>query len=311
MTDTWEYKEVGLRLSNWGRWGNDDELGTLNFVTPEKRVQAAALVRTGRIFDLGMPFDEDGPQAGGRLKRFNPLHFMTVTPTDPGFLMPDGMQIADDVVILGLQCATQWDALSHIGYDGWLYNNTPARAISALVGATRLSFSKCVTRLISRGVLLDIARLKGVNRLEGGTVITPGDLDAAELRQGVRVQSGDILLIRTGVYQQFLEGDSKSYLGGEPGLGLSCAEWMHGREVAALAMDNFSIDVLPTITPGANIPFHCVAIRDMGLTLGEMFNLEELATDCDGDGVWEFMFCAPGLKISNSAGSPVTPMAIK
>jgi kynurenine formamidase len=92
---------------------------------------------------------------------------------------------------------------------------------------------------------------------------------------------------------------------------LSCAEWVHEREVAALAMDNFSIDVLPTKTPGANIPFHCVAIRDMGMTLGEMFNLENLAADCQADGVWDFMFCAPGMKISNSAGSPVTPMALK
>lgn len=309
-TKTWPQKELGKRLSNWGRWGDDDQLGTLNFVTPEKRVQAAGLVKTGKIIDLGMAFDEKGPQAGGPAKRFNPIHLMSITPADI-LASADGMIAADDVIIMGLQCATQWDSLAHVGYDGFFYNNTPATAVNAMSGATRLGFAEVVAQLISRGVLLDIARLKGVDRLEVGNEIVPDDLSAAEERQGVRVESGDVLLVRTGHYQHFLEGDSATYRGDAPGLGVACAEWLHEREVAAVAVDNVAVEVWPCKVEGSRIPFHMVAIRDIGLTLGEMFNLEELAADCEEDGVWEFMFCGTGLKITNALGSPVTPMVIK
>jgi kynurenine formamidase len=308
--NTFPQKELGKRLSNWGRWGDDDQLGTLNFVTPEKRVQAAGLVKTGKVIDLGMPFDEKGPQAGGAAKRFNPIHLMSITPADV-LMSSDGLMAADDVIIMGLQCATQWDALGHVGYDGLFYNNTPATAINSFAGATRLGFAEVVDRLISRGVLLDIARLKGVERLDISTEIVPADLTAAEERQGVRIESGDVLLIRTGHYQYFLQGDSASYRGDSPGLGVACAEWLHEREVAAVALDNTAVEVWPSRVEGSRIPFHMVAIRDIGLTLGEMFNLEELAADCEEDGVWEFMFCGTGLKVTNALGSPVTPMVLK
>jgi Putative cyclase len=116
---------------------------------------------------------------------------MTMLPTDPP-LFPDGFITADDVVTMPLQCATQWDSLAHVGYDGLLYNNTPASAVSAFRGATRNSFDQVVSRLISRGVLLDIARLKGVDRLDRSGEITADDLDAAAARQGVEVRAGDV-----------------------------------------------------------------------------------------------------------------------
>jgi kynurenine formamidase len=304
---TWPQKELGERLSNWGRWGDDDELGTLNFVTSQKRVQAAQLVKTGKIFDLGMPFDKDGPFESGGFRN-NPIHVMTLLPSDGR--SPDGMIAADDMAIMGLQAATQWDSLAHVGYDGSFYNNAPSTTVGS-TGATRNSFAKCVERLISRGVLLDIARLHGVDRLEDSTEITPDDLTAAEQRQGVRVESGDILLVRTGHYQWFAEGDKAHFMGNEPGLGVASAEWLHEREVAAVAVDNWACEVWPSPIKGSVIPFHMVAIRDMGLTLGEMFNLEALAADCEQDGVWEFLFCAPGLKVTASVGSPITPMALK
>jgi kynurenine formamidase len=307
-TSRWPQKELGKRLSNWGRWGADDEIGTLNFVTAAKRVQAGGLIRTGKIFDLGMPFDKNGPQDGGF--RINPLHTMTLTPTD-GRASPDGRIGADDVVVLPLQCATQWDSLAHVGYDGQFYNGAPAETVSTMTGATRNSFDKAVERLISRGVLLDIARLKGVDRLADSTEITADDLSAAEDQQGVQVESGDILLVRTGSYQWFVEGDKRHFMGPEPGLGLSTVEWLYDREVAAVALDNWACEVWPSRVEGCVIPFHMVAIRDLGLTLGEMFNLEGLADDCALDGVYEFLFCAPGLKITGSVGSPITPMALK
>ncbi|MFG2941205.1 cyclase family protein [Streptomyces sp. NPDC048282] len=311
MTDsrTWPHHELGKELSNWGRWGDDDEIGTLNFVTPEKRVAAAQLVRTGKNFDLGMPFDKDGPFTPGGF-RTNPQHVMTLLPSDTAGC-PDGMISADDMVVLGLQAATQWDSLAHVGYGGLFYNNVPAAAVNSFVGAAKNSFAKAVEHLISRGVLLDIAALKGVDRLPDSYEITAADLSAAEERQGVRVESGDILCLRTGSYKWFLEGDREHFMGDEPGPGLDTCRWLYEREVAALALDNWACEVYPCPIEGAIIPFHQVTIRDMGLTLGEMFNFEGLAADCEQDGVWEFLFCAPGLKVTGSVGSPITPMALK
>lgn len=306
---TWPHHELGKELSNWGRWGDDDEIGTLNFVTPQKRVQAGQLVKTGKIFDLGMPFDKDGPFLPGGF-RINPVHVMTFLPSDTAGV-PDGMISADDMIVMGLQAATQWDSLAHVGYGGRFYNNVPASAVNNFMGATKNSFSKSVERLISRGVLLDIARLKGVERLEPSYEITAADLSAAEERQGVRVESGDILMIRTGWYQYFLEGDRVGFNGAEAGPGLDTCRWLYEREVAALALDNWACEVYPCPIEGAIIPFHQVTIRDMGLLLGEMFNFEGLAADCEQDGVWESMFCAPGLKVTGGVGSPITPMALK
>jgi kynurenine formamidase len=307
-TTTWPQKELGKRLSNWGRWGDDDEIGTLNFVTPEKRIEAAQLVKTGKIFDLGMAFDSQGPQDGGF--RINPVHVMTFTPTDT-LGAPDGMISADDMVTMGLQCATQWDSLAHVGYDDRFYNDVPATAVNTYKGATRNSFDKSVDRLISRGVLLDIPRLKGLDRLEDSTEITADDLAAAEERQGVEVRSGDILLVRTGSYRWFLEGDKARFMGNEPGLGLSSAEYLFEKEVAAVALDNWACEVWPSQVENSVIPFHMVAIRDIGLTIGEMFNLEGLADDCAEDGVYEFLFSGTGLKVTGAVGSPLTPMALK
>jgi kynurenine formamidase len=305
----WAHHELGKELSNWGRWGEDDEIGTLNFVTPGKRVQAAQLVKTGKIFDLGMPFDKNGPFLPGGF-RINPVHVMTFLPSDTAG-SPDGMISADDMVIMGLQAATQWDSLAHVGYDGFFYNNVPAGAVNNFLGATRNSFAKSVDRLISRGVLLDVARLKGVDRLEDSYEITAADLSAAEKRQGVRVESGDILLLRTGSYQWFLGGDRAHFMGNEPGPGLDSCRWLYEREVAALAVDNWACEVWPSPIEGGSIPFHQVTIRDMGLTLGEMFNFEDLAADGAEDGVWEFLFCGTGIKVTGGVGSPTTPMAIK
>jgi len=307
-TTTWVHHELGKELSNWGRWGDDDEIGTLNFVTPEKRVSAAKLVKTGKVFDLGMPFDKDGPFMPGGF-RINPVHLMTFLPSDTA-MAPDGMIAADDMVVMGLQAATQWDSLAHVGYDGKFYNNVPMAAVNNFVGASKNSFAKAVEHLISRGVLLDIAALKGVDRLEDSYEITSDDLSAAEERQGVRVESGDILLIRTGTYKWFLEGDREHFMGPEPGPGLDSCRWLYEREVAALALDNWACEVYPHKVAGT-IPFHQVTIRDMGLTLGEMFNFEGLAADCEEDGVWECLFCGTGLKVTGSVGSPITPMALK
>lgn len=305
----WPHHELGKKLNNWGRWGADDEIGTLNFVTPEKRVAAAKLVKNGKAFELGMAFDSEGPFKGGGFRN-NPIHQMTLLPGDTPN-NPDGLISADDMIITGLQSATQWDGLAHAGYGGYFYNGVPAAAVNSFTGAARNSFHKTIDRLITRGVLLDIPRLKGVDRLEDSYEVTEADLLAAEKRQGVTVESGDIVLLRTGTYKWFLEGDRARFLGNNPGPGLDTATWLYEREVAAIAVDNYTGEVWPSPVEGAMIPLHQVAIRDIGLTIGEMWNLEELAEDCEADGVWEFLLAAPGLKVTGSVGSPVTPVALK
>ncbi len=307
-TDAADLKELGRQLSNWGRWGADDEIGTLNYVTPEVRVAAGRMIRTGKIFDLGMAFGSGGPLAGPGKPRFNPIHLMWMSPVDS--LVQD-LVGADDIIIMGLQSATQWDGLAHVGYGDRLYNDVPPQAISTRRGASQNSFTAVIDRCISRGVLLDIARLHGVDTLSPGTEITADDLDAAAAMGEVEVRSGDILLVRTGHYRHFLDGDHDRFMGAAPGLGLSTLEWLHEREVAAVAADNWSVEIQPADLDGYSIPFHMVAIRDMGLMLGEMFDLEGLAEDCADDGVYEFMFCGTGLKVTNAVGAPVTPMAIK
>ena len=166
--------------------------------------------------------------------------------------------------------------------------------------------------ILSRGILLDLARSKGVNRLATGQVVSPADLDEAERTQGVRVMSGDVLLLRTGHLGVFTaDGNRQGYMTGEPGLGIDCAEWLHAREVAAVAADTMAVEVWPGEDPKLALPVHMLCIRDMGLTLGEMFDLDELAADCARDGVWEFLFTAPALKITGAVGSPLNPLAVK
>ncbi len=304
------FKAVGTRLRNWGRWGADDQLGTVNHLTDARRASAARLVRTGEIVELGMPFSSSGPQVCGPNQRFNPIHRMIMLPTDRE--SPSGQVVSDDMIIMPLQAATQWDSLAHVGYDGYFYNGVPITAVTAIGGATRNSVDHVVGRLVGRGVLLDLPSLKGVDALAPGEEVRAEDLSAAATAQDVRIEPGDIVLIRTGWYRHFLEPrDGLSYLGPRvPGLGLDCCEWLHSHEVAAVAADNPFLEVRPSPLLGSELPVHMVLIRDMGMTLGEMFNLEALAAGCSSAQRWEFLFCGVGLAVTHAVGAPVTPVAV-
>ena len=302
-----DFREIGSRLSNWGRWGNDDERGTVNLITPECLVAAAQLVKRGAIFDLGIPFDGAGPQPGGG--RINPIRLMSETGADQAF--PGAFHYADDFVFMPLQAASQWDGLAHVFYDDVLFNGFPASEVSPH-GAKHCSIDKMAKGIAGRGVLLDVARLHGVDWLQRGDVVTPNDLDAAAARQGVELRSGDILLFRTGWRKKFVtEKNAADFMAGEPGLGLACCEWLHDHEVAVIASDNWAIEVLPGEIDTELLPVHMVLIRDMGMTLGEILDFDELADDCEADGVWEFFLCAPPLKVKGGVGSPLNPLAIK
>jgi kynurenine formamidase len=302
-----DFRAMGERLRNWGRWGEQDERGTVNLITPERLVAAAALIRQGKVFDLGIPFDGDGPQPGGG--RINPVRLMSETGADQ--LFPGGFKYADDFVFMPLQGASQWDSLAHVYYDDRLYNGYPASDVGPH-GARHNSIDKQAKGIAGRGVLLDVARVHGVEWLDAGYAITPDDLDRAAEAHHVEVRAGDIVAFRTGWRKKFLtEHDARAFMAGEPGLGQACAEWLHRHDVAAVCSDNWAVEVLPGEVEDQVFNVHMVLIRDMGMTLGEILDLEELSADCAEDGVYEFFFCAPPIKFTAAVGSPINPLAIK
>lgn len=302
-------RAVAEKVSNWGRWGKEDERGTINFITPDVVRRAAACVRRGEVFSLGLTFGADGPQIG-QGGRVNPLHIMTATEARLG-ADPDAPRYSDDVVVMPLQCATQWDSLAHVFYGGQLYNGFPASTLTA-AGASRNGIDKQGAGIVSRGVLLDLARVRNVERIAPGTALGPDDLEAAERAQGMRAERGDVLLVRTGHITVFTkDGNREGYMRQSPGLNMACAEWLHRREVAAVACDNNAVEVIPFEDQTLPLPLHQLCLRDMGLTLGEMFDFEALAADCAADGVWECLFTAPPLKVTGAVGSPLNPLAVK
>lgn len=311
-----DFRAVGKKVSNWNRWGSEDRLGTLNHLTAERVASAAHLVRAGRTIDLSIPLSSNGPQTG-MIGRINPSHHMSLTPHDYCHhdlgLRPKGTFVADDFIYMPLQSVTQWDGLGHFGYDDFLYNGVPAHSVSTLAGSSELSIHQLAQKgIIGRGVLLDIAGLKGVEILDAGTIVTVADLEEAEERQAVRVGPGDILLIRTGWMRHITVHNNKDvFWNGEPGVDLSAASWLQERSVAALAADNYQVEVGQPNASVYDAPCHAVFIRDMGLTLGELFDLESLAQDCRNDGVWEFLLVATPLKVIGGVGTPITPIAVK
>lgn len=329
MADMTDFRRAAKDLSNWGRWGPDDELGTLNFITPEKVRRAAGLVRHGKVFPLGVDFGSSGPQ-GAFGFRHNPIHVMTVDGGDAhslaqygpgwdknptaaqlsGYLADNPFRFNDDMVIMPLQAATQWDALSHVYYEDQLYNGFPADSVTSL-GAFHCGIDKVdVKGITSRGVLLDLVRHRGAEVfLEHGNPIMPSELDEVARAQGVRIESGDIVLIRTGWWTRFLMTGDKV----EPysGLDWRCARWLHDNEVAAVAADNLQVEDPVSGVEGLFLPLHLLCLRDMGLMLGEYWDLTALAEDCAADGVYEFQLVAPPLRFTGAVGSPVNPIAIK
>ena len=302
------------RVSNWGRWGPDDELGTLNFVGPEELKLAAAMVRKGKSISLGLDFNMHGPQTTGWGGRFNPIHTMLATGTDAvaGNQDAGGIRYADDMVSMPLQCGTQWDALGHVFYGDKMWNGYDATLVDS-TGAKKNGIEKTRAKMVGRGVLLDMARFKGGDYLADGYGISSADLDACAAAQGVEIRRGDFVIVRTGMMQQRLvAGEWGGYSAGDaPGLRFETAEWIHKREIAAICTDTWGCEVRPNEVPDVTQPWHWVVIPMLGITMGEIFNLQELSEDCAADGVYEFFFCAPSLPITGAVGSPINPIVVK
>ncbi len=314
-----DLREAAEKYKNWGKWGPKDEIGTLNHTTAEDIVAAARLVKKGKVISLALNFDNTGPQ-GAKSKypamgRINPVHTMLRTGTDAysGVLDHRGIRAADDMVVMPLQCGTQWDGLGHVFYENYMWNGYDCREVTSN-GAQKCGIEKTKNRMVGRGVLLDVARALGKKWLDDGYAITCGDLDRTAEVQGVKMKRGDFVIVRTGQMEAKLEAGSwDGYPGGDaPGFGFETLEWIKRTELAALASDTWGCEVRPNETePGINQPWHWITIPMMGMTMGEIFYVKELAEDCAADKVYEFLFVAPAIPITGAVGSPTNPLAIK
>jgi kynurenine formamidase len=306
-----DLRALATRVSNWGRWGADDQRGTLNLIDEAAVLRGTHAVRRGKSFSLSIPMDSEGPQTGRIMGRENPIHTVTVASFaftgDPG-----DFQTSDDKIETGLQSATHWDALAHAGYDDLLYNDTPKSAISMDAGATRLGIEN-FGPLVTRAIVCDVARLKGVEWFEEPYSITGGDLDACVAHAGLEVQPGDVILVRTGQLHWLREGDRNRYADISPGVGTGALGWLRDNDVAAIATDTHTFEPYPGewVENPFLFPVHMINLRDIGMPQGQQWALDELAADCDDDGVYECLLVATPLPVTGGVGGLVAPTAAK
>jgi kynurenine formamidase len=285
-------------LSNWGRWGSDDQQGALNLITPAKRVEAARLVTEGVTVSLAhdvVKIETAGSSAFG--------HRMTSLPKDV-----DIGSVADEyrVAYHGFT-QTHMDALCHLFYKGHMYNNVPQGEVTER-GAAKLSIINAKNGIFTRGVLFDVPRLLGVRYLQGGHAIYPADLDACERMAGVKVASGDAVLIRTGRWTRGeLEGQW-DIMKGSAGLHASCLAWLKQRDVAVVGSD-LALDVLPSGVEGFELPVHWGVVVAMGMPILDNCDLEALGEAAHARKRWAFLLTVAPLAVEGGTGSPVNPLA--
>jgi kynurenine formamidase len=302
------FTDLARAVNNWGRWGEQDERGTLNLIDDAKIRAAAALVRDGRRLSLALPMSEDGPQLGFVPGRTNPIR-TTIARQELMGPDEDGVRFNDDAVSMGVQAATHWDTLAHVSYDGRMYNGFSPDVVDD-TGATRLGAEK-LGPIVSRAVLLDLARAAGVERLEGGYALTADDLDRAAELARTTIEPGDIVLLRTGQMQLLHAGNKMDYCISTAGPSLQSVQWFRDHDVAAVATDNLSFEVFPGEIDDLFLPVHMIHIVEMGLVQGQNFDLEKLAGDCADDGRYAFLLVATPEPIVHAAGAPTTPVAVK
>ena len=312
------FTEIAARVRNWGRWGPDDQLGTLNLVDDAARRRGVHSVRTGEAFSLALPLSAaDGIQLGFVPGRINPVHKM-VAVNEPLSADPGWICSSEDVVELATQCATHWDALAHVSYAGTMWNGYPASGVTP-GGASRCGIH-LVRTLVTRGVLLDVARARGTELLDPGYPIAPGDLDAALDLAGTEVAPGDVVLVRTGQMAHLaLDGrradrpgrDLVAYTWPTPGLTMATAPWFHARDVAAVATDTLPLEVFPGEDESLYLPVHLLHLVEMGMTQGQNWVLDDLADACAADGRYTFLLDASPLPFTGAVGSPLNPIALR
>lgn len=281
------------------RWGASDERGAANHMNAARVLQAAQLIRTGEIIELGRILDGNMPLFGTR--RFE-VHTKRTGPV----LGTNKRRSNEEIVITELgQVGTQFDMFSHQTIGNSLYNCIDSDDIGTRSGFAKLGIEK-IGMLFTRGVLLDVAALKGVDMLEPNYEITPEDLDAAARREGVSVMPGDAVLIHTG-WGRLWGVDNARYNASCPGLGVKAAEWLAAKDVMLLGADNFPVEVAPNPDKSISLPVHQIALVVHGIFLLENMKLDQLAASR----TFEFAFAVQPLKIKGGTGSTVAPVAIR
>jgi kynurenine formamidase len=295
-----EIDEIFERVKNWGRWGPEDERGALNFITPAVRQRAAATVQDGVTVSCALPLNTEGSAENA-----SPVTHLMVRAGD----IPEASGTADYFAIAPHGMShTHLDALCHIFYQGRMYNGFPAGAVLSS-GATRCAITAGEQGIVSRGVLLDIPALRGLDWLEPGDPIHPADLDAAAERQGVQVDEGDILLVRTGRHRRNARIGPSNAREAAAGLHASCLTWLHEKRIAVLGCDGVS-DVLPSRVEGVGLPIHFVAIPGIGLHLIDNAQLDDLADACAERRRWAFLLTLAPLRLMRGTASPINPIAV-
>lgn len=299
------------KLSNWGRWGEDDQLGTLNFLSDENTRKAVSLVREGRTISCARTISwEPAPDVSS-----TPIHYMVES--GEGWASGDKIsarpnQAATDFfgLVFHGYTITHIDSLAHFFWKGKMYNGRPAHLISTSRGATVESVELVKDGIMARGVLVDVPLIRGIDWVERGEGVMPEDILAAEERCGFRIQEGDVLLIRTGnLHRRNVEGAVNPREAGSPACQAACLPLFHERSVAVMGSDTGN-DVMPSQYVSMSHPVHQVGITAMGLWILDNPNLEELAEACKQRNRWEFLISINPLRLYNTTGSPVNPVAI-
>ena len=300
-------------------FGEDDEVGMLNLIDAESRTAILRRADPTKVYDLSVDHFIGMP---GWTGAGDQPYQIWMTHTPQGEIVGDSMKKGKDAnalvaysgdgISMYTHCGTHIDTFNHFGYDGAIFNNFTAHDHLGS-RAWRKCGAETQPPIFARGILLDIARFRGVDWLKDGEAIGNDELDACAKKEGVAIGRGDFVIVRTGQMERCLaEKKWGGYAGGDaPGVKFENCYWCQEKQVAAICMDTWGCEVRPNETTEANQPWHWVVIPAMGLCMGEIFYLKELADDCENDGVYEFFFCGPPLIITGGTGSPINPQAIK
>jgi kynurenine formamidase len=304
-----EFNALYESVKNWGRWGKDDERGTMNYLTPDKVAAAAKLVRSGRQVTMAIPIGKtvaaDNPAPAAHLMSM--LHDVPVGPA--------GLTFGMCYLATGSHgdAYTHVDALNHVGYRGELYNGKPVSILTSR-GSEWGSIMAYDTGLVGRGVLIDVPRFRGVDWLEPGEAVNRSEIEAIEKAQGVRLGEGDILVFRTGHHARRLKlgawNNEYPPVGeGKAGLHVDTIPWMHERKIAAFLPDGDG-ETVPSNVEDMPYPIHPLQLTAMGMMISDSLQLEDLTLACQEEKRFEFMVVGLPLRLPGATGTHWNPIAI-
>ncbi len=286
-------------ISNWGRWGAEDEKGTLNLITPQKRIEASQLVQDGTPVSMSRFADKEQRPMNG-----NPFrHSLAVSRFGEHEVAGDEYSVQYHGF-----AHSHIDGLPHFAHKGQMYNGFSVDELEE-TGANRLGIHNAFEGIFTRGILVDIPWLRGVEYLEPGTAITAQDLEQWEARTGVQIGSGDVLLIRTGRWERVRQQGEWMFIGRAAGSHASLALWLKERDVAVIGSDGVS-DVMPSGVEGLINPLHELVLVGLGMPILDNLDLDDLAVAAAERNRWEFLFVGSPLRVEGGTGSPMNPLAI-